>query len=164
MNLGTMDDLRVQLRRGATAVAAARVAIGVLALARPGVPSRPWVGAGAGTGAGTAGLAARALGRALGGRDLGLGLGALVALDSGGRRILVRLGRRRRALRRPRRGDDAGGLGVKLPRVTRWFVRSSAAGASLARAAGAVALRATRASRRVPVSLARPAAARCGCA
>ena len=80
MNLGTKDDLRVQLRRGATAVAAARVAIGVLALARPGVPSRPWVGVGAGTDEGTAGLAARVLGRALGGRDLGLGLGALVTL------------------------------------------------------------------------------------
>src|SRR5580704_17164876 len=78
MILGTKDDLRVQLRRGATAVAAARVAIGVLALARPGVPTRPWVGAG--TGDGTAGLAAWVLGRALGGRDLGLGLGALVAL------------------------------------------------------------------------------------
>ena len=54
MNLGTKDDLRVQLRRGATAVAAARVAIGVLALARPGVPSRPWVGVGAGADEGTA--------------------------------------------------------------------------------------------------------------
>ena len=41
MNLGTKDDLLVQLRRGTAAVAAARVAIGVLALARPGVPSRP---------------------------------------------------------------------------------------------------------------------------
>src|SRR5690349_19410624 len=62
MNLGTKDDLRVQLRRGAAAVAAARVAIGVLALARPGVPSRPWVGVGAGAEEGTAGLAARVLG------------------------------------------------------------------------------------------------------
>ena len=65
MNLGTKDDLRVQLRRGATAVAAARVAIGVLALARPGVPSRPWVGVGAGhrrrdRRAGRAGAGARA--------------------------------------------------------------------------------------------------------
>ena len=34
----------------------------------------------------------------------------------------------------------------ELPRVTRWFVLSSAAGASLAGAAGAVALRATRAA------------------
>ena len=110
MNLGTKDDLRVQLRRGATAVAAARVAIGVLALARPGVPSRPWVGVGAGTGDGTAGLAARVLGRALGGRDLGLGLGALVALTEEDADIAVRLGRRGRALRRPRRGHHAGGL------------------------------------------------------
>src|SRR6516162_3676189 len=80
MNLGTKDDLLVQLRRGATAVAAARVAIGVLALARPGVPSRPWVGVGAGADEGEAGLAVRVLGRALGGRDLSLGLGALAAL------------------------------------------------------------------------------------
>jgi hypothetical protein len=32
------------LRHGATAVAAARVALGVAALARPSVPARPWVG------------------------------------------------------------------------------------------------------------------------
>ncbi len=142
MNLGTKDDLRVQLRRGATAVAAARVAIGVLALARPGVPSRPWVGVGAGPDDGIAGLVAQVLGRALGGRDLSLGLGALAALNQAD-------------------GDDAASVWVAtgalcdaldvattlaawrdLPRVTRWFVLSSAAGASLAGAAGAVALRA----------------------
>src|ERR1700751_5715186 len=77
MNLGTKDDLRVHWGGGAAAVAAARFAIGVLALAGPGVPSRPWVGVGAEAEEGTAGLAARVLGRALGGRDLSLGPGAL---------------------------------------------------------------------------------------
>ena len=141
MNLGTKDDLRVRLRRGATAVAAARVAIGVLALARPGVPSRPWVG----VGAGTAGLAARVLGRALGGRDLGLGLGALVTLaqaDAESSSVWVAAGALCDAL------DVATTLAAwrELPRVTRWFVLSSAAGASLAGAAGAVALRTSRAA------------------
>jgi len=145
MNLGTKDDLRVQLRRGATAVAAARVAIGVLALARPGVPSRPWVGVGAGPGDGTAGLAARVLGRALGGRDLGLGLGALVTLaqaDAESSSTWVAAVALCDAL------DVATTLAAwrELPRVTRWFVLSSAAGASLAGAAAAVALRATKAA------------------
>jgi len=145
MNLGTKDDLRVQLRRGATAGAAARVAIGVLALVRPGVPSRPWVGVGAEPEEGAAGLAARVLGRALGGRDLSLGLGALAALaqeDGGSSSAWVAAGALCDAL------DAATTLASwrELPRVTRWFVLSSAAGASLAGAAGAVALRATRAA------------------
>ena len=145
MNLGTKDDLRVQLRRGATAVAAARVAIGVLALVRPGVPSRPWVGVGAEPEEGAAGLAARVLGRALGGRDLSLGLGALAALaqeDGGSSSAWVAAGALCDAL------DAATTLASwrELPRVTRWFVLSSAAGASLAGAAGAVALRTARAA------------------
>ena len=145
MNLGTKDDLRVQLRRGAAAVAAARVAIGVLALARPGVPSRPWVGVGAGAEEGTAGLAARVLGRALGGRDLALGLGALAALtqeNSESSSAWVAAGALCDAL------DVATTLAAwrELPRVTRWLVASSAAGASLAGVAGAVALRATKAA------------------
>jgi len=145
MNLGTKDDLRVQLRRGAAAVAAARVAIGVLALARPGVPSRPWVGVGAEADEGTAGLAARVLGHALGGRDLALGLGALGALaqeDGESSSAWVAAGALCDAL------DVATTLASwrELPRVTRWFVLSSAAGASLAGAAGAVALRATKAA------------------
>lgn len=141
MNLGTKDDLRVQLRRGATAVAAARVAIGVLALARPDVPSRPWVGVGTGTGDGTAGLVARVFGRALGGRDLSLGLGALAALSQAdgedAASVWVAAGALCDAL------DAATTLASwrDLPRVTRWLVFSSAAGASLAGAAGAVALR-----------------------
>ena len=142
MNLGTKDDLLVQLRRGTTAVAAARVAIGVLALARPGVPSRPWVGVGAGADEGTAGLAVRVLGRALGGRDLALGLGTLAALnqaDAEASSTWVAAGALCDAL------DVATTLASwrELPRVTRWFVLTSAAGASLAGAAGAVALRAS---------------------
>jgi len=145
MNLGTKDDLPVQLRRGATAVAAARVAIGVLALARPGVPSRPWVGVGAGADEGEAGLAVRVLGRALGGRDLSLGLGALAAItqeDAEASSAWVAAGALCDAL------DVATTLASwrELPRVTRWFVLSSAAGASVAGAAGAVALRAAKAA------------------
>lgn len=149
MDLGTQDALRAQLERGATAVAAARVAIGVLALARPDVPSRPWVGVGTGTGEGAAGLTARVFGRALGGRDLGLGLGALVALrqrngapgDKGAgteaASVWVAAGALTDAL------DVVTTLAAwrELPRVTRWFVLGSAAGASLAGAAGALALR-----------------------
>ena len=62
------------LRRGATAVAVARVGVGVVAFAAPALVSRSWVG---GAGGGPSG---RVLGRALGGRDLALGLGALAAL------------------------------------------------------------------------------------
>ena len=64
------------LRRGATVVAAGRVALGVTALAWPSVPARPWVGAAADD------VAARVFGRALGARDLALGLGALAALQA----------------------------------------------------------------------------------
>jgi hypothetical protein len=62
------------IRRGAMAMAAARTAIGVTALASPALIARPWVGGAAN------GAAGRVLGRALGGRDLALGLGALAAL------------------------------------------------------------------------------------
>jgi len=62
------------LRRGATAVAASRVGVGVVAFAAPLLVSRSWVGR---SGDGTPG---RVLGRALGGRDLALGAGALIAL------------------------------------------------------------------------------------
>ena len=63
------------VRRGATVIAAGRVALGVTALARPSVPARPWVGAAADD------VAAQVFGRALGARDLALGLGALAALQ-----------------------------------------------------------------------------------
>lgn len=147
MNLGSRDTLLPLLRRGATAVAAARVAIGVTALAWPSVPSRPWVGTGTGsTGADDAGgdLPSRVFGRALGGRDLALGLGALAALSQEGRHAdrrpasaWVAAGALSDAL------DVAASLAAwrELPRLTRWFVVGSAAGAALAGAAGAVALR-----------------------
>jgi hypothetical protein len=121
------------IRGGATALAGARTAIGVVALASPMLIARPWVGAGAAKAA-----PGRVLGRALGGRDLALGLGALIAL------------------RRARAGGQYGAgvwVGVaaladsfdvlatgaawdELPAVTRWLVAGSAAGSA---AVGAVA-------------------------
>ena len=123
------------LRRGATAVAAGRVALGVTALAWPSVPARPWVGAAAD------GVAARVFGRALGARDLALGLGALAALqdsgaEAGSARAWVAAGALSDAL------DVVASLSSwrDLPRVTRWLVAASAAGAALAGAAGSLAL------------------------
>jgi BetI-type transcriptional repressor, C-terminal len=161
--------LRALLRRSATAVAAARVAIGVAALVRPDVPSRPWVGTGAGDG--PAGLAGRVFGRALGGRDLALGLATLVALSqlepgesgapgasgvsgvSGGPGGDGQKAVPRRALEAASLWVAAGALADaldvatslaswrELPRLSRWLVVGSAAGASLTGAAGALALR-----------------------
>lgn len=62
------------VRHGATALAAARTALGVVALASPALVGRPWVGTT------TDHAGGRVLARALGGRDLALGLGALAAL------------------------------------------------------------------------------------
>ena len=121
------------LRRGATAVAVGRVAIGVTALAWPSVPARPWVGAAADD------VAARVFGRALGARDLALGLGALVALQgpaaqAGSARAWVAAGALSDAL------DVVATVSSwpELPRVTRWLVAASAGGAALAGAAGAL--------------------------
>jgi len=121
------------LRRWATAVAVGRVALGVTALAWPSVPARPWVGAAADD------VAARVFGRALGGRDLALGLGALVALQgpaaqAGSARAWVAAGALSDAL------DVVATVSSwpELPRVTRWLVAASAGGAALAGAAGAV--------------------------
>jgi hypothetical protein len=61
------------MRRGAAALALARTALGLAALAWPSLIARPWVGR-------VNGPAARVFGRALGGRDIALGLGALAAL------------------------------------------------------------------------------------
>lgn len=66
-----MDGL---IRRGSQAIAGARVAVGVVALAWPTLPARPWVGVRRDD------LTARVFGRALGARDLALGLGTLNAL------------------------------------------------------------------------------------
>jgi hypothetical protein len=127
----TSTDIPSLLRRGA--VAAGRVALGVTALAWPAVPARPWVGAAADD------VAARVFGRALGARDLALGLGALAALQgpaagAGSARAWVAAGALSDAL------DVVASLASwrELPRVTRWLVAASAAGAALAGAAGAL--------------------------
>ncbi len=121
-------------RYSAVAVAAGRVALGVAALARPSVPTRPWVGRSADE------LGARVLGRALGARDVALGLGALAA-----------------ARKAPSGSGQAGAwyaagmlsdtldLAItaaawpRLPRATRWLVAASAGGAAIAGAAGTAA-------------------------
>jgi hypothetical protein len=152
MDLTSDDARRALLRRGATAVAAARVAIGVAALLRPDVPSRPWVGTGAGDG--PAGLAGRVFGRALGGRDLALGLATLVALRQLGDEPAAASaagepGAQEAASLWVAAGALADALDVvtslvswrDLPRFSRWLVVGSAAGASLTGAAGALALR-----------------------
>jgi hypothetical protein len=127
------------LRRGATAVAVGRVALGVTALAWPSIPARPWVGAAADD------VAARVFGRALGARDLALGLGALAALqgpaaETGSARAWVAAGALSDAL------DVVASVSSwrELPRVTRWLVAASAGGAALTGAAGALAGTASR--------------------
>jgi hypothetical protein len=124
------------LRRGASAVAVGRVALGLTALAWPSVPARPWVGASADD------VAARVFGRALGARDLALGLGAVRALrhpdaDPGSACTWVAAGALSDAL------DVVASLSAwrELPRVGRWLVTASAGGAALAGVAGALAVR-----------------------
>ncbi|HLX47272.1 MAG TPA: hypothetical protein VKS82_02960 [Streptosporangiaceae bacterium] len=121
------------LRRGATALAAARTAIGLAALASPALIARPWVGAGAAKAA-----PGRVLGRALGGRDLALGLGALAALQrtqagapySAGVWVgVAALADSFDVLATATAWDE-------LPGMTRWLVAGSAAGSA---AVGAVA-------------------------
>ena len=121
------------LRRGAVAVAAGRVALGVTALAWPSAVARPWVGAAADD------LAARVFGRAQGGRDVALGLGALAALqhpaaEPGSAAAWVAAGALSDAL------DVAASLASwrDLPRFTRWLVAGSAGGAALTGAAAAL--------------------------
>jgi hypothetical protein len=118
------------------AVAAGRVGIGLVALAWPSVPARPWVGATADD------VAVRVFGRALGARDLVLGLGALAALRDrrpgapGAARAWVAAGALSDAL------DVAASLAAwhELPRTTRWLVAASAGGAAVAGVAGTLAL------------------------
>jgi hypothetical protein len=132
----TPDDIPALLRRGAGAVAAGRVALGLAALARPSVLARPWVGEGADD------LAAEVLGRALGARDLALGLGALTALqrqaaEPGSACAWVAAGALSDSL------DAAITLSSwrELPRAGRWLIVAAAGGATLIGAAGALALR-----------------------
>jgi hypothetical protein len=132
--------------RGAVMVAAGRVALGVTALAWPGVPARPWVGAAAADG-----TAARVFGRALGARDIALGLGALTALLAPGERALLTTGEQSKG-GAERRSDAAAWVAAgalsdaldvaasaaswgELPRLTRWLVAASAGGAAVAGAA-----------------------------
>jgi len=129
----TSSDIPSLLRRGAVAVAAGRVALGVAALAWPAVPARPWVGAAADD------LAARVFGRALGARDLALGLGALTALrrpagPPGSAAAWVAAGALSDAL------DVAASVASwpELPRATRWLVAASAGGAAVTGAAAAL--------------------------
>jgi len=124
------------LRRGAMAVAAGRVALGLAALAWPTVPARPWVGTTADD------LAIRVFGRALGARDLALGLGALSARqrrvgDVGSASAWVAAGALSDAL------DVAASVRSwrELPRMGRWLVAASAGGAALIGVAGALAVR-----------------------
>jgi hypothetical protein len=124
------------LRRGAWAVAAGRVALGLTALAWPSVPARPWVGATADE------VSVQVFGRALGARDLALGTGALLALQR-------QAAEPRAACAWVAAGALSDALDVvaslsswsRLPRTTRWLVVASAGGAALAGAAGVRALR-----------------------
>lgn len=123
-----------QARMLALSIAGARVALGAVAIAAPGIALRPWVGATAAASPGPTAAtspspnpATTVLGRALGGRDLALGLGALLAA-------------RRDA---PLRGwIEAGGLADwgdvaatllafgRLPRWGRWLVLAASAGSA----------------------------------
>ncbi len=135
----TRTDTAVWLRRGAEAVAAGRVALGLTALVWPAVPARPWVGAAADD------LAAQVFGRALGARDVALGLGALQALrrpaaEPGSAAAWVAAGALSDALDVAASARSWAGL----PRVGRWLVVLSAGSAALAGAAGAAAVAAGR--------------------
>jgi hypothetical protein len=70
-----------------TSLALGRVALGIAAMAKPDLPAKPWVGAGA---AATPGV--QVFGRALGGRDLALGALALAARTDRARRLTVGMG------------------------------------------------------------------------
>lgn len=129
-------DIPALLRRGAWAMAAGRVAIGLTALAWPSVLARPWVGAAADN------VATQVFARSLGARDLALGLGALAALqrpdgEPASASAWVAAGALSDSL------DVAASLASwrELPRVGRWLVVLSAGGAALAGAAGALAVR-----------------------
>lgn len=128
------------VRRGATALAAARTAIGVVALASPALVGRPWVGAAAD------GTHGRVLARALGGRDLALGLGTLAALQQiplagtdhsdSAAALWVGLGALADSL-------DVLATAIawdELPSVGRWLVAASAGGAAVTGAAAAWSL------------------------
>jgi hypothetical protein len=120
-------DVSALLRRGALAVAAGRVGLGVTALVWPSVPARPWVGQVAADG-----VAARVFGRALGARDLAIGLGTVAASAPA---PWFAAGALSDAL------DVAASVSSwrELPRFTRWLVVASAGGAAVVGLAGAAA-------------------------
>jgi hypothetical protein len=133
--MGDMPQAADLARRGAQALAAARVVLGLTALAWPSLPSRAWVGEAADD------IAARVFGRALGARDVALGLGALRALarldaEPGSARTWVAAGALSDAL------DVLSSLLAwrKLPRAGRWLVVASAGGAAVTGAAAAQAI------------------------
>lgn len=110
-------------RRVGRVIALGRIGVGAVALAAPSVALRPWIGARRGD------AGALALGRAVGARDLGLGLGFVLAERHG----------------QPVRGWlEAGGLADggdalatlvafgSLPRLGRWAVLAAAAGSAAA--------------------------------
>jgi hypothetical protein len=148
------------LRYSAAAVAAARVVLGVVALTRPSLPARPWVGASADE------LGADVFGRALGARDLALGLGALAAAAAAAAAVPAAPAAAAGTAAAPGPAGLAAGparLGSasawyaagalsdacdvaitvaawpRLPKFTRWLVAASAGGAAIVGAAGAVA-------------------------
>ena len=107
-------------RRWAEWLGWARVGLGAVAFVAPTVPGRPWVGADADS------AGARVLARALGGRDMALGIGAVLALRHDG----------------PVRGWVEGGALAdagdavatvlawrSLPRVSRWGILAVTVGA-----------------------------------
>jgi hypothetical protein len=104
-------------------LALGRVAIGVTALTLPRLPTRPWIGADADR------PSARLLARARGGRDIAIGLGALMALnhDTPARGWLEAGGL-----------ADAGDVAATLigwratPRWGRWLVLGAATGGVVA--------------------------------
>lgn len=111
-------------RAAGTALATIRIAIGVAAMAAPGLVLRPWVGAVAPEDAG-----GRLLGRSIGVRDVALGVGAVLAGRHGA----------------PQRGwIEAGALSdtgdfvatliafPSLAKPTRWGVLAMTAGAIVA--------------------------------
>jgi hypothetical protein len=113
-----------QARRIAEAIAAGRIAIGVVALVAPTVPLRPWVGRD---------FAwqprAKLLARSLGARDLALGIGVMLAVRH---KAPVRGWVEGAALADA--GDAVATLLAfpKLPKGGRWLVLASAAGAAAA--------------------------------
>ncbi len=118
-------------RRLAIGNGVARCALGLVALGAPALPLRPWVGEDAER------SSAALLARALGGRDLAIGLGAVLAgLDGAPLRRWVQ------AAGVADLGDVGATLGHfrDLPRVGRWLVLAAAASGVAAAAVAAPAV------------------------